>query len=74
MLQIGFKRKAAFFQRVAAMRCVAPGNPQHDWPACYSLMLKAVEGYDLELTSSDLPTIGWPTLQVVMEYFQTEIF
>ena len=29
--QIGFKRKAAFFQRVAAMRCVAPGNPQHDW-------------------------------------------
>jgi len=62
--KIGFKRKAAFFQRVAAMRCVAPGNPQHDWQACYSLMLKAVLGYDLDLTSELAPDTGWPTLQV----------
>ena len=40
--QIGFKRKAAFFERVAAMRCVAPQNQHHDWAACYALMLTAV--------------------------------
>jgi hypothetical protein len=40
--QIGFKRKAAFFERVAAMRCVAPQNQHHDWASCYSLMLTAV--------------------------------
>jgi len=62
--KIGFQRKAAFFQRVAAMRCVAPGNPQHDWGACYSLMLKAVQGYDLDLCASIPPDKGWPTLQV----------
>ena len=41
-----------------------PGNPQHDWQACYSLMLKAVLGYDLDLTSELAPDTGWPTLQV----------
>jgi hypothetical protein len=41
--QIGFKRKAAFFERVAAMRCVAPQNQHHDWTTCYSLMLTAVK-------------------------------
>jgi len=62
--QLGFHRKAAFFQRVAAMRCVAPQNPNQDWSSCYSLMLAAVEGYQLDLNRADRPTTGWPTLQV----------
>jgi len=42
--RLGFQRKAAFFQRVAAMRCVAPQNPHADWPACYSLLFSALKG------------------------------
>ena len=64
---IGFKRKAAFFLRVAAMRCVAPQNPHPDWSLCYSLLLKATSGYYLDLTRTvALKTeyIGWPDLQV----------
>ena len=62
--QIGFTRKSAFFKRVAAMRCVAPQNPHHDWTACYKLMLSAVPGYSVSLTSSTAPSHGWPALQV----------
>jgi len=62
--QIGFTRKSAFFKRVAAMRCVAPQNPQHDWTACYRLMLSAVPGYSISLTSPSAPSHGWPALQV----------
>lgn len=62
--QIGFRRKAAFFERVAAMRCVAPQNQHHDWASCYSLMLTAVKGYSLDLTTCDTPERGWPALQV----------
>ena len=62
--QIGFTRKAAFFKRVAAMRCVAPQNPQHDWAACYELMLAAVPGYAVELDLAAAPERGWPALQV----------
>ena len=70
---IGFKRKAAFFLRVAAMRCVAPQNPHPDWSLCYSLLLKATSGYYLDLTKTvSLKTqyIGWPDLQV---YFKRAI-
>jgi hypothetical protein len=35
---IGFHRKAAFFLRVAAMRCVAPQNQHPDWNLCYNLV------------------------------------
>merc|ERR1719334_55315 len=62
--RIGFMRKSAFFKRVAAMRCVAPQNPHHDWAACYRLMLSAVPGYSVSLTSSSAPSHGWPALQV----------
>ena len=62
--QIGFQRKSAFYKRVAAMRCVAPQNPSHDWRSCYHLMLAAVPGYSLDLTSSSSPGHGWPALQV----------
>ena len=62
--RIGFRRKAAFFKRVAAMRCVAPQNPHHDWGACYRLMLEAVGGYTIRLGSETPPGGGWPALQV----------
>ena len=62
--RIGFQRKAAFFKRVAAMRCVAPQNPHHDWGACYRLMLEAVGGYSVRLGSVAAPGSGWPALQV----------
>ena len=62
--QIGFRRKSSFYKRVAAMRCVAPQNPSHDWRTCYHLMLAAVPGYSIDLTSSSSPTHGWPALQV----------
>ena len=64
---IGFKRKAAFFLRVAAMRCVAPQNPHPDWALCYSLLLKANSGYAIHLNNTvALKTSynGWPALQV----------
>ena len=62
--QIGFSRKSAFYKRVAAMRCVAPQNPSHDWSACYQLMLSAVPGYGINLSSVSPPEHGWPALQV----------
>ena len=61
---IGFHRKSAFFKRVAAMRCVAPQNPHHDWAACYRLMLGAVDGYSIRLGEEGAPKEGWPALQV----------
>ena len=65
--RIGFYRKAAFFLRVSAMRCVAPQNPHPDWKMCHSLLMRATPGYSLELSKatkgSDL-TKGWPALQI----------
>ena len=68
---IGFRRKSAFFLRVAAMRCVAPQNPHPDWSLCYSLLLKANAGYAIQLSNTvSLKTIynGWPALQVRQLY------
>ena len=63
--RIGFKRKAAFFFRVAAMRCVAPQNPHTDWAACYQLLLKTLSGYSIDFQSNScLSTTGWPALQI----------
>ncbi|KAL7645759.1 UNVERIFIED_CONTAM: hypothetical protein RMT77_002654 [Armadillidium vulgare] len=65
--QIGFHRKAAFFRRVAAMRCVAPQNQDPDWCQCYKLLLLTLDGYRLSLD----PVLflkegrpGWPALQI----------
>ena len=43
--QVGFQRKASFFRRVAAMRCVAPQNQQPDWGQCYRLLLQTLDGH-----------------------------
>ncbi|CAM1328735.1 TRAPPC9 (predicted) [Pycnogonum litorale] len=65
--QIGFHRKAAFFKRIAAMRCVAPQNEAPNWSRCYNLLLQTLEGYRLSLDPREFPKDminGWPGLQI----------
>lgn len=65
--RLGFHRKAAFFKRVAAMRCVSPHNPHPNWALCHSLLLQVVEGYKISLNPSDHAIFGfygWPRLQM----------
>lgn len=50
---IGFRRKSAFFKRVAAMQCVAPTIPEPGWRACYKLLLETLPGYSLSLDPKD---------------------
>ncbi|KAL3226614.1 hypothetical protein MRX96_024818 [Rhipicephalus microplus] len=61
-LELGLGRKAAFYTRVAALKCMA-GKP--DPFQCYQLLLKSLPGYRLSL---DKPTKGrmegWPRLQI----------
>ncbi|XP_054709231.1 LOW QUALITY PROTEIN: trafficking protein particle complex subunit 9-like [Uloborus diversus] len=64
---IGFHRKAAFFKRIAAMRCVAGSNDNQNWLQCYHLLLQSLEGYNLPLDAQEFPkgiTYGWPSIQV----------
>ncbi|OWF53426.1 Trafficking protein particle complex subunit 9 [Mizuhopecten yessoensis] len=64
--QIGFRRKAAFFKRIAAMQCVSPQNPQPNWKLCHSLVMQCLDGYNICLDPKDVPTdcvYGWPVLQ-----------
>ena len=49
---IGFRRKAAFFRRVAAMQCVSSGS-SFAWHQCYQLLLQAIEGYTIALDPRD---------------------
>ncbi|KAK3861552.1 hypothetical protein Pcinc_028634 [Petrolisthes cinctipes] len=65
--QIGFHRKASFFRRVAAMRCVAPKDQQLDWGQCYRLLLQTLEGYKICLDPLQFQkdgSQGWPSLQI----------
>ncbi|XP_078584497.1 trafficking protein particle complex subunit 9-like isoform X3 [Branchiostoma floridae x Branchiostoma japonicum] len=65
--QIGFKRKAAFFKRVAAMQCVSPNNPNPAWNSCYHLLQETLDGYSLTLDPRQFPreyTYGWPAIQL----------
>ncbi|KFM64885.1 hypothetical protein X975_24307, partial [Stegodyphus mimosarum] len=66
---IGFHRKASFFKRIAAMRCVAQSNPNPSWTECYYLLLQSLEGFKLPLDAKEFPrdiTYGWPGIQVQM--------
>lgn len=47
--QIGFHRKAAFFKRIAAMQCVAPQITTPSWYQCYTLLLQAINGFNISL-------------------------
>ncbi|CAN8000592.1 unnamed protein product [Ixodes hexagonus] len=63
--EVGFQRKAAFYTRVAAVKCMAgPGpNPSQ----CYQLLLKSLDGYRLNLDPSRQSKThmnGWPRIQI----------
>ncbi|GFS05209.1 trafficking protein particle complex subunit 9 [Elysia marginata] len=63
--QIGFKRKAAFFRRVAGMHCVSPDTTP-SWSQCYELLLQCLGGYGLNVDPKDVRrdrASGWPVLQ-----------
>ena len=65
--RLGFHRKAAFFKRVAAMRCVSPSNPHPNWNLCHSLLLQLMDGYNLSLDPNEhhmFGFYGWPRLQI----------
>ncbi|XP_055386029.1 protein brunelleschi [Condylostylus longicornis] len=64
--QIGYRRKAAFCQRLAAWKHVAQGNPTPDWSQSYRLMLECFPGYMLSLDPLEVinNASGWPMLQI----------
>ncbi|KAK4874594.1 hypothetical protein RN001_013954 [Aquatica leii] len=67
-MEIGFIRKAAFCQRLAATRHVSPQNPTPNWNKCYSLILQSFPGHKISLDPTEMSTIhspcGWPSLQI----------
>ncbi|XP_037957799.1 protein brunelleschi [Teleopsis dalmanni] len=66
--QIGYNRKAAFFQRLAASKHVQQGNPNPDWSQTYRLILDSFSGYTLQLDPLEVieNASGWPALQIVV--------
>ena len=64
--QIGYHRKAAFCQRLAAWRHIAQSNTNPDWSASYRLMLDSFCGHKLSLEPTEVITSnqGWPCLQI----------
>jgi hypothetical protein len=65
---IGFKRKAAFYRRFAALKSV---TVQSNWQECYDALLGSLEGFGLTLdpieyekASADKSTSVWPGLHV----------
>ncbi|XP_054981496.1 trafficking protein particle complex subunit 9 isoform X3 [Sorex araneus] len=64
---IGFRRKSAFFKRVAAMQCVAPSIAEPGWRVCYKLLLETLPGYSLSLDPQDFSRgahRGWAAVQM----------
>ncbi|KAG5674986.1 hypothetical protein PVAND_004928 [Polypedilum vanderplanki] len=64
--QIGYHRKAAFCQRLAAWRHIAQNNTNPDWAASYRLMLNSFKGHKLSLEPTEVleSNQGWPCLQI----------
>lgn len=64
--QIGYYRKAAFCQRLAAWRHIAQNNTNPDWAASYRLMLDSFRGHKLSLEPTEVleSNQGWPCLQI----------
>ncbi|XP_055858949.1 protein brunelleschi [Episyrphus balteatus] len=64
--QIGYRRKAAFFQRMAAWKHVACGHQNPEWAQNYRLMLESFPGYLLSLDPLEVieNNSGWPALQI----------
>lgn len=63
---IGYVRKAAFCQRLAAWRHVAQSNTTPDWNQSYRLMLESFAGHKLSLDPLEVleANAGWPCLQI----------
>jgi len=64
--EIGFYRKASFFQWLASKRYVSASNPHTSWEQCYKLLLQMLPGHKLSLDPNDYVPggqIGWPELQ-----------
>lgn len=63
---IGYIRKAAFCQRLAAWRHVAQSNTNPDWSQSYRLMLESFPGHKLSLDPLEVleNNSGWPCLQI----------
>uniref|UniRef100_A0A1S4J791 Uncharacterized protein n=2 Tax=Culex quinquefasciatus TaxID=7176 RepID=A0A1S4J791_CULQU len=64
--KIGYNRKAAFCQRLAAWRHVAVSNTNPDWGQSYRLMLESFSGHKLSLEPQEVleNNTGWPVLQI----------
>ncbi|XP_055684255.1 protein brunelleschi [Lutzomyia longipalpis] len=64
--KIGYHRKAAFCQRLAAWRHVAASNANPDWAASYRLMLDSFPGHKMSLDPLEMISLnsGWKCLQV----------
>ncbi|XP_053674942.1 protein brunelleschi [Anopheles nili] len=64
--KIGYNRKAAFCQRLAAWRHVAQSNSNPDWGQSYRLMLESFSGHKLSLEPNEVieNSMGWPVLQI----------
>ncbi|XP_055918283.1 protein brunelleschi [Eupeodes corollae] len=64
--QIGYRRKAAFFQRMAAWKHVGCGQQNPEWAQNYRLMLESFPGYMLSLDPLEVieNNAGWPALQI----------
>ncbi|XP_055539117.1 protein brunelleschi [Wyeomyia smithii] len=64
--KIGYNRKAAFCQRLAAWRHVAISNTNPDWGQSYRLMLESFSGHKLSLEPHEVleNNTGWPVLQI----------
>uniref|UniRef100_A0A1L8DWH3 Putative targeting complex trapp subunit n=1 Tax=Nyssomyia neivai TaxID=330878 RepID=A0A1L8DWH3_9DIPT len=64
--RIGYHRKAAFCQRLAAWRHVAASNANPDWQASYRLMLDSFPGHKMSLDPLEMISLnsGWKCLQV----------
>lgn len=64
--RIGYVRKAAFCQRLAAWRHVAQSNTTPDWNQSYRLMLESFPGHKLSMDPLEVldANAGWPCLQI----------
>lgn len=64
--QIGYHRKAAFCQRLAAWRHIAQSNANPNWKENYRLMLDSFPGVKLTLDPIAVleQNTGWPALQI----------
>lgn len=64
--RIGYNRKAAFCQRLAAWRHIAQSNTNPDWGQSYRLMLDSFPGHKLCMEPNEVlvNNQGWPCLQI----------